>query len=138
VNKEEILAMEAGRELDALLAEKVMGLTGYDFDDTHWFCSTCKAWVHPAQVTFHEVHERCQTPVVADWCDEEGNVMPNYSTDISAAWEVFAKFDIPVLRKGFDQEDNDYYCCQIGDHYVTDKTTELAITKCALLAVMNS
>jgi hypothetical protein len=143
MTREEILAMPADRELDALVAEKVMGLTGYEFDDTHWYCPTCKAWVHPAQVTFHEVHERCQTPVVSDWCDEEGNVMPEYSTDISAAWEVVEK--IHEKRFLFDAS------LSVGAGYTVrfynrDKetfhmapyipTAPEAICKAALIAVM--
>jgi hypothetical protein len=63
--REKILAMEAGRELDALVCEHVLDME-----------------------VSRNIHTNLPT-----WSN-----MPNYSTDISAAWEVVEKMD----SKGFD------------------------------------
>lgn len=66
--------MKAGRELDALIAEKVMGL------------QISKEWVD-------DEHEEFDYLLLDDednyrWT----NPVPFYSTDIAAAWEVRSKF----------------------------------------------
>jgi len=70
MTRDEVLAMKPGRELDARVAEKVMGWT----------------YGHPCPEGMDCLH----------WVDEKGEVRdhkpPQYSTDISAAWEVLEKF----------------------------------------------
>jgi len=71
--REKILAMEPGRELDALVADKVMG--------------------------FRVDGDICENQDFTQWngdflhiVSKEGNLpLPHYSTDISAAWEVVEK-----------------------------------------------
>lgn len=80
------------RRLDALVAEKVMGLEVIDEVEGYWYCPNCGEWVHGQQVTFSEHHTRCRQPVANDWpCDSEGTPHPCYSSDISAAWQVVEK-----------------------------------------------
>ncbi|MNC33206.1 hypothetical protein D3C75_815900 [compost metagenome] len=61
----------------------------------------------------------------------------DWSTSISAAWEVFVKFDLPSVGMYVDQDDNEWFTCNIGTHRATGKTAPEAICKCALLAVLN-
>lgn len=113
MKREEILAMEPGKELDTLIAERVMGWkkggVGWDTNLTHWVAG------------FLCIHE------VSKWSP---------STDISAAWEVFEKFDTPFVKKNFDVNDEDYFLCKIGGDIVFGKTAPEAICKAALLAVL--
>lgn len=66
--------MKPGRELDALIAEKVMGLKRSD----HW-----------PVVDLREDRSR----PLDRWDDDQGNIvpLPAYSTSIEAAWEVVEK-----------------------------------------------
>lgn len=59
--------MEAGRELDALVAEKVMGLTPVEWS----------GWEGDLSLVYGD--------------QETGGIVPRYSTDIGAAWEVVEK-----------------------------------------------
>ena len=67
MNREEILNMPAGRELDALVAEKVMGFIKLPFPGLPKYQKPTKDGVVPLYY------------------------VPNFSTDISAAWEVVEK-----------------------------------------------
>ena len=61
--------MEAGRELDALVAEKIMGLGQYHTPETHYEVIGCGAG--------------------CSFC-----IPPPYSTDIAAAWQVVEKLSM--------------------------------------------
>jgi hypothetical protein len=113
MNKKEILAMPAGRELDALVAEKVMGWT-----------KGLKPWLMPPGFVECDV-----VPI------------PNYSTDIAAAWEVANKKRVslsPVLGDqlkvvGWRAEVHDFvYSC--GHFDAPD--APLAICRAALAFVL--
>ena len=74
--------MEAGRELDALIAEKVMGLD--------WIYNV--EWMHQQgryigkfRVEFY--------PVVVASGEYAGTYLERYSTDITAAWQVVEKLE---------------------------------------------
>ena len=69
--------MKAGRELDALIAEKVMGLIAY-------------------KVQLVAPPPRVRT---IDELQRVGSPLPHYSTDIAAAWEVVQKLG---RWRGFD------------------------------------
>lgn len=63
--------MEAGRELDALVGEKVMGFTlDYEFEEI------------TNAPNVKELRSK----------DDEWGILPNYSTDIAAAWQVVEMF----------------------------------------------
>lgn len=66
--------MNAGRELDALVAEKVMGFRH-----------------HPAMPGYDEM-----------WFMSDGGSidLPNYSTDIAAAWQVVEKLRLGIAPMG--------------------------------------
>lgn len=115
----DIMNMTPGRELDALVAEKVMGWKErVDFDciveDTDVLIR-----YEPFSMEVREFHP---------------------STDISAAWEVVEK----IVSKGFsiqlDFEGDDYaFWINSGTRklYEYGKTAPEAICRAALLAVMN-
>ena len=107
MNRDKILSMEAGRELDALIAEKVLG---YRWNRQHLAYQ--------------------KSPV--EWVFN----LPGYSTNISAAWKVVMAFDSKGLVVSLDNEGEGWNCC-IGDRYIEgQESPELAICRAALLAVM--
>ena len=81
MDKEKILTMEAGEELDSLIHEEVMGLCAHNWvtdkrftEDYHYRCTKCKRKFDGAG---HFLLPR----------------KPRYSTGISAAWGVVAKME---------------------------------------------
>jgi hypothetical protein len=136
MTREEIIAMEPGRKLDTLVAEKVMGLTVYHYDK--------------------DVEENCYYMLM----DTEGFPFEPfggeketeeeawlscfyYSTDISAAWEVVEK-----IKKDLDwwivlnSEGEKWIALFYWDKYqiaceCEAETASEAICKCALMAVMD-
>lgn len=147
MTRDEILKLEAGRELDALVAEKVMGLslehlpTVYEKGNTEDGQDGWSGFVCP----------KCRRS--QDMLDEP--CAKAYSTNIAAAWEVFkflsANSIETVVRKenvesvsiGYDSEG---WSCSIwwfkdiqSAHAVEGiyaETPELAICRAALLALM--
>jgi len=98
MTRDEILAMKPGRELDALIAEKVMG----------W------SW-----------------GII-------GDLIPAYSTDISAAWEVVEEMgDCLHLRQHGEQGEWEAWFCGYPNSKAHGETAPEAICKAALLAVMD-
>jgi len=122
MTRDEILTMEAGREMDALVAEKVMGHTvGRD--------ATLETF-YPQYTTTVETSEGF-------------TILAHYSTDISAAWRIVEKFKSDA-RIGISMADytNGGYCFTFFgpgnfDEYECDApTAPLAICRAALLAVL--
>lgn len=144
LSREQILAMEPGRELDKLVAIHVMGYSMYHYDK--------------------DVEENCYYMLVDDELDpvaewESYNIRqgerkseeeawrdcPKYSESISSAWEVVGK-----MRKthwvdisgGLKLELVSPYTCQIGTYgvpgslYAEGDTAPEAICKASLLAVI--
>jgi hypothetical protein len=124
VLREQILAMKPGRELDALVAEKVMGLP-----NVRKYMSRYVHDNHP---------EKAWVTGIVD--------IPEYSTDISAAWEV--------VEKMHEWGGCEISCCGTGEKRwyvvhthtntapyqkginVTCNTAPEAICKAALLALI--
>lgn len=110
--------MNAGRELDALVAEKVMGWTFRTFPEG--VCPNVKHW----------------------YCGEQYVLMKPFSTDIAAAWRVVEKLvsDGRVfIVKGDGLRDGDFnpkWTVLCDNHPRTDAATApLAICLAALQAV---
>jgi hypothetical protein len=115
---------KAGRELDALVAEKVMGA---DPSTVHW---------HLSNATFL---------VDGKWVDVPP--VPHYSTDIAAAWEVVEKMSQKYhwrIQSPFDVGDEWYAGLTPRsvtgwngrpDHYAGAPSAPLAICLAALKAV---
>ena len=127
MTRNEILNMPAGREMDALVAEKVMG------------------W---SRGTYH-------SDGVDYLRDPEGTShlnVPQYSTDIAAAWQVVEKIrtKYPVIRISTGDLMGKYWQCHMADAwrevsheddsdwFANAPTAPLAICRAALLAVMDS
>lgn len=130
MNKEEILAMAAGSEIDALIAEKVMGwkrAVATDGATEYWddgsFCSG-----------------RLVEPTVGGFRLDDYSNTWNPSESISAAWEVLAKMGHAQINKKVNGE----YAVRWGNTRWADspvcvsKSAPEAICKAALLAVMDS
>jgi hypothetical protein len=111
--------MEAGHELDALVAEKVMGYTVLDGD----CAGTCVRTVNAT--TSQQI------------------MLPPYSTDIAAAWQVVEKLTPPVnCQTGTIGEcelliSDKYYQVRFEGqpHFTGADTMPLAICLAALKAV---
>lgn len=114
---EGVKVVQAGRDLDALVAEKVMG----------WRWSG-RYLVPPADV---------ETSFWDGSCNRDGvpRFLPRYSTDISAAWGVVEKLRDEVAFLDILPA-ADHYIVKIqsahGTDYVTAETAPLAICLAAL------
>jgi len=82
MTREKILAMGSGREMDALVAEKVMGLTVICQQESDHFLHGLAKVLHVPK------RERITIPMVQMWRTSDGKVLRRYSTDIAAAWTV--------------------------------------------------
>jgi hypothetical protein len=120
-----IESMEAGRNLDVLVAEKVMGWTRYPEK------------MHPTDNRTIDGVLYCPPDFPYD--RNAANVVPYFSTDIAAAWQVFAKFNyISIANVG-----GDYQCKLLAfkDKNTPERvdviagTAPLAICKAALKAM---
>ncbi|MEC0232672.1 BC1872 family protein [Paenibacillus alba] len=116
MTREEVLAMESGPDMDDHVAEYVMGYLIDRFIFRH-----------------NGMEEPCRV-----WIDAGGKTHNprKLSTDISAAWKVFDKFEMPELKKWFDPEYDEWYKCSIGNNHISERQAPLAICRCALLSVM--
>ena len=134
MNRDEIFNMPAGREMDRLIAEKVMGLSVYDgerkivrYEGFHG--------QHKRTYTIPEIYVRVSG--VANYsCD-------SYSTDIKYAWKVVEKVgsidelhdvDIRTSIRG-------WYCIVFNsfDSFEANaETAPLAICRAALLAMVTA
>lgn len=129
MNRENIENMEAGSEIDALVAENIMG--------------------------WHKVFEKTPKVVFEDWYDSEHHYQHRVSTDdgfmdgedlhtifwcpsqsILWAMEVVEKFDVVRLTKSFGLS-GVMWIVKIGDIEVFDKSASLAICKASLLSKLN-
>ena len=88
MTSDEILALNPGKPLDALVAEKVMGWTWAETD------SGLEGLFPPQEFAIHGFK-----PILI--FNDLGHLhgMPEYSTDITEAWEVLDKFDNVTFRK---------------------------------------
>lgn len=104
---DEIMKLEAGRKLDALVAEKVMG--------------------------FSDVHEHIYSSGEKQWVHGDFRSLPRFSTDISDAWKVVEKFiegEFPIDCELHTTVMGWY--CDLGDGSANAETAPLAICRAAL------
>lgn len=124
--------MPAGRELDALVAEKVMGFVRVadDTSDYHGVRHGTEVLLPPGE-TLHSLRE---------WLPRSGPiafgyfVTQRYSTDIAAAWQVVERMRNPDFRLN---KDGDWGCSFGGELRFVGlaPTAPLAICRAALKAV---
>ena len=91
----DVREMKPGRELDALVAEKIFDKQFYRAPMTEWRGRYVykEFWDDPNSY-YNEWH-RSQEIGEWEYCG------PNYSTDISAAWEVLGKFQLRLENVGY-------------------------------------
>jgi hypothetical protein len=136
--------MNAGRELDALTAEKVMGWKLYKcINPSHVYepylwCSPEDTRVPNDHWPRHRVLDPHET--VADTVTK---IIPHYSTDIAAAWQVVEKMlKIGQVNVGYHKLADPSWACRIfglegdlTDIEVYAPTAPLAICLAALKAI---
>lgn len=97
--------LKPGRELDALVAEKVMGWKQYTFPDAEW----CQGYAGK---------QYWQDGVTTVTCTNEDGTpnCPNYSTNIAAAWAVIEKLRArePLFRFFMDYNPQALWCVNIA------------------------
>ena len=113
MTNEEIDKLVVGRELDAIVAEKVMGCTIEWYDSYEGGPDTDKVRKCGCPDSEHNTQSD-RVP--------SGGMLAEYSTDIAEAWEVVkklshlrceGKFYKPVIRLEFYEHDG-LYSCRIG------------------------
>ena len=97
MTKEEILAMEAGRELDVLVAKEIFGI-GVEWDHASWDVNELLQ-----KLPFRKGQPRTISGPMAH---PVSNTVYEYSTDILAAWRVVEK-----IRGMEDSRGNQLLCC---------------------------
>lgn len=122
--------MDAGRELDALVAEKVMGWVWWHNTDADLTILVPSDQSWPDKWHFASGAGNCTKPA------DHG--APHYSTDIADAWEVVERLrerGYYLELRGWVQV-NDFMACFImpgGKEYcITDNTAPLALCRAAL------
>jgi len=132
MTREEIERMEAGREMDSLIAEKVMG----------WrWSGENKKWLIPPdddpRIAWAALWDKKGRP---DW-------LPDYSTDIADAWQVVEKLHDLGYRVEINSTcDKGLYDVEVSKSYSNGTVCEcvvfqpisLAICRAALLSVMEA
>lgn len=76
--------MEAGRELDALVAEKVMGYEVFRSDHAEYVQG--RDWADPGEPLYYP-----------DGIERQAATVPEYSTDIAAAWPIAQKLGLALV-----------------------------------------
>jgi hypothetical protein len=137
---EEVLDVSAGRELDALVAEKVMGWVYREYwgqlvPSEHLDAPMWSEWAQDksGDVCRHPINRMPNIPYRGDkpW-------IPEYSTDISAAWEVVEKNKEYWFFLMYSADMKQWWCeyrVNKQKGRVTADTAPLAICRAALLAM---
>lgn len=127
MTKEEILNLKPGRELDAIVVEKVMGLG--KINPHQVFHIGGQVFIYPAKWVEDIMLDDGKE--YDGW--EEFDLKP-YSTDISAAWEVIEKFP----RFEIEKNEEGIWCALMDEKWKRfvgyGDTVPEAIAKAALLA----
>lgn len=136
--REQILAMEPGKELSELVIREVFGYEVVPKGTTYWNKKEA-----PFPFVMWDEQER--------WCLYENDEVDarayrwfNPSEDIDAAWELIEKFPVVNISRVEIYEGNHHFEVEIypvanGEEpvRVEAKTAQEAICKCALLAVLD-
>ncbi len=121
MNREEILKMSAGREMDLLICEHVMQI---------------KARCTSTEYIGREVVGKTYAAII----NHEEVEMPYYSTNIESAWNVVGKKDIDGWSCVVENLRGYWQCtfAKVGSTgaYCSEKLAPLAICKAALLTVV--
>lgn len=140
MTRDEILSMPAGREMDALVAEKVMGQTNFLHPGFYWE----ERSTEDGDGWNGMVCPRCGANETDNWKEK---CTKHYSTDIVAAWEVLTSFKtwscFDLDQEQYPDEEGDKELCgctlmtnDTGFGMKRGETMPLAICRAALLAVI--
>ena len=142
MTREEILNMPAGREMDALIAERVWGIVSnpHTLSDSQevWF------WVHPKDGVL--IGEPFDIGASAERTERYAHQWERFcpSTDIADAWKVVNRLEL-FSKYCFYGSDADelwtVHSWKYGKPHFTgieSRTAPLAICRAALLAVMEA
>lgn len=128
----QVLKMEAGPELDSLIAKRVMGWVKFELYRGVW------TW-HEPEDTKHSEPRWVQEH--EDDCDHDCSCFAP-SRDIAAAWEVVEKLKQshdPLLGLwGNEDNTDDWFCALQGIEDCHAPTAPLAISHAALLTTLES
>lgn len=118
-------ALKPGRELDALVAEHVMG-----WEPQTDISALTDAGYPPNGEDWHAITGFSKDEVNICW-------YPRYSTDIAAAWEIVASLTgfNTLGGKIFKLTFDGHFCCTLGDSYAHGETAPHAICLAALKGV---
>jgi len=136
---EDIENMPAGRELDAIITERVMG----------WiWCVWVYTYTTPPYPYGQRFRFLGEPDRYANWLEKwdgkeempnysqsEEYEWPEYSTDIAAAWQVVEKFPGVTIQHNPDTNRWHVYLRKVEGGYADADTAPLAICRAALLAV---
>jgi hypothetical protein len=146
LTREEILAMEPGEELDALIGKEILGIVpavqwwAMDGEEegifiTFHYESEANEWMVDQERRFPGWNEKNGTHIVRK------EIFRNYSGSISAAYEVLANeksHQLTFSEAGFSHSDLKYRAIVGRNQDVAyAKTAPEAICKARLLAVLN-
>lgn len=118
--KDEILNMPAGREIEALIAVEIFG-----WQWLPWSGNT-------EQKVLVQYPEQAES---MDWWGKDVmDLVPGYSTDIAAAWDVVYKLHNVAINRHHVF----WFCSFKGNESAQGETAPLAICRAALLAVVGA
>ncbi len=123
MNRNEILSMPVGRDLDALVAEKVMGRNLWYGDPTGYkIVENFDYWRTDIRDSDDEYCYRC----------------PRYSADIASAWEVMEEMK-DKFQPDLIFENGEWECLLMAEYARARATTApLAICRASLIAVLEA
>jgi hypothetical protein len=132
MTEDDIRKMDAGREMDALVAEIVMELELSEIDGYYRTTVTLTRYPAPGFTRFD----------TEPWNKE----IPEYSTDIAAAWEVVKKMQSPPdeyffgikMTPAIPHKGKPCWHVELGGIFAYAETAPLAICRAALLAVIQA
>ena len=135
MNRDEILNMPHGREIDVMIATKFLGLEWIDYP---WWDGTTKkllwwhSWGTPSGDDFQQIDDEHIIP----WD------LPGYSIDIYAAWEITKHFEYNWNIVRNVSGDGNYRMIYAAPGMpmagVTAEIAPLAICRAALLATLEA
>lgn len=121
MTRDEILNMPVGREMDALVAEKVLGWQWQGFEGGYQ-----RLYINDGDYRrYGAIREGGET--------EYTNNLHNYSTEMGAAWDVVEKFNNQCMLNNVHGL---WECYFPGNVMGLAETAPLAICRAALLAVL--
>ena len=130
--RDKILNMQPSREMDVLIAERVM-----DWDvHSKWIGKFDPENDYECSYIIDEPPDDCPD----EWKCVTGQIIsrrvPDFSTKIENAVEVLDKFDVVEIKKIKKMDGSYNWSCNLSNEWITANTLELAICRAALLKAL--